>query len=668
LGFFFRPGLELFRQREYEAAVPLLVKSVNSYPLLADHASYYLAESLFQLKQWEKAKKQFEGLIKGYPDSVWIQLAALRLGEVSLDAGKPAEATHRLRQFINDYPDSELAPEARLKLAQAYRQQGQELEAYQAWMRLWVDFPLSRQAKSAESKLDEMAGKGFKREPAPRDWLKRVGKMVKGRQYKDAVEELKTIAQTSLLREDGTFRRRVWLKLGLTLARVKRYDKARNILAGINRGFPASDEARASLYWQMRLASRQGKGRLARELGGRFLSQFPKSSLAAKVLFVLARLAEQEGKEEEASPLYSRIIAEHPADPLALTARWRLGWLSYRRQAWEKAASHFSQLAQASRQASWSERAGFWQGRVLEKLGDKDKAKQIYFDLATRVPLTYYGFQARERFKRLWPESISPLVGRRDGDVDLSSPAMEGDNIHLDKASELSRLGLIPDAKREMYRVLRDIERNRSLIIPVSSLFSRIGDFNRSHLIIRKYFGHIIRSYPGNNTPRLYWQLGYPQGYKELVIKHARQNRLPPELVFAIVREESAFDPDALSRSGAIGLMQILPPTGKYLADETRQKNFSPLSLYDPVLNIQLGSFYISRLLERFSNDKVLAIAGYNAGPNAVSKWVEKKGYSDQEEFVEEIPYRETRLYVKRVLRSYFAYQALYAELVKPND
>ena len=665
---FYRSALDSFRQGRYEAALPLLVKSARSYPLLSDHATYYLAESLRQLKRWEQAHKQFEGLIKDYPDSVWVQLAALRLGEVSLEAGQPAEALRWLKQFIKDYPGTELVPEAWLKLAQAYQLLNNELKAYQAWMRLWVAFPLSRQAATAQTRLDEMARKGFKRMPGPRNWLKRASILAKGRRYKEAVKELKAVTRTTLFRDNPTFRRRVWLKLGLSLARVRRYDEARGILAQISRGFPASGEARTSLYWQIRLAFNQGERQLARKLGLSFLSQFPKSSRSAKVLLILAALAKEGGNEKEATQLYDRIISEYAASPQASTARWGLGWLSYTRQAWKGAVLHFSRLAQASRGSGLREQASFWQGRALEKLGNMDQAKQIHTDLAIRVPLTYYGFRARERLKRLWPGSLPRLAGISDREVDLSPPAFNTGNIHLDRAGELSLLGLVPDAKRELYRVLRDTSEHPGLIIPVSSLFSQIGDFNRSHLIIRKYFGRTISSYPSNDAQLVYWQLGYPQGYRETVLNYARQNGLPAELVFAVVREESAFDPDALSRSGAKGLMQILPATGKDLADETGQKNFSPASLYGPALNIKLGTLYISQLLKRFSNDKVLAIAGYNAGPNAVTQWMAQKGYEDQEEFVEKIPYRETRLYVKRVMRSYFAYQTLYARSSRPND
>jgi soluble lytic murein transglycosylase len=153
----------------------------------------------------------------------------------------------------------------------------------------------------------------------------------------------------------------------------------------------------------------------------------------------------------------------------------------------------------------------------------------------------------------------------------------------------------------------------------------------------------------------------YPRPYYYYVKKYSLRYHIPVNLIYAIIRQESMFDPVCYSSAGAIGLMQIIPPTGYYIAGKVGCRYFNPAFLYRSNLNIQFGSYYLSSLLNEFNGEKYLAVASYNAGPNAVSYW---KNYTLRESkrllFIESIPYNQTRNYVKMVLRNYYIYKALY--------
>jgi len=150
--------------------------------------------------------------------------------------------------------------------------------------------------------------------------------------------------------------------------------------------------------------------------------------------------------------------------------------------------------------------------------------------------------------------------------------------------------------------------------------------------------------------------LAYPQGLLP-VIQTVADHGVDPHLVAAIIREESTYNPSAVSPAGALGLMQVTPQTGEMIAHRLGAEAFNRDRLFDPTYNIKLGSRYLGQLAEKFNHNPIYTIAAYNAGPDIVSKWAQQFGGSDPDEFIETIPYTETRLYVKRVLRTYREYK-----------
>jgi soluble lytic murein transglycosylase len=154
--------------------------------------------------------------------------------------------------------------------------------------------------------------------------------------------------------------------------------------------------------------------------------------------------------------------------------------------------------------------------------------------------------------------------------------------------------------------------------------------------------------------------LAYPLGNPLWINRYAESRNLDPALLCAVILEESRFDPQALSVAGARGLMQIMPATGKDIAKSLKVRPFDEQKLYDPELNIRFGSSYLARLLEEFGGKTYLAVAAYNAGPRAVRDWLARFPGLPEDEFVERIPYAETRNYVVRVLTSRQVYKSLY--------
>ena len=168
-----------------------------------------------------------------------------------------------------------------------------------------------------------------------------------------------------------------------------------------------------------------------------------------------------------------------------------------------------------------------------------------------------------------------------------------------------------------------------------------------------------LKSDNGYGADNRLWPLVYPAGYSDLITKHAISSNLDPFLVYAIIREESWFNKEAVSPAGALGLMQLMPGTAKRVAKESYAGRES---LFDPEVNIELGTRFFSERLSQFDGNIFLAIASYNAGPEAVEKWMNELDGVELDEFIEDIPYKETREYVKKVFRSYMEYNRLYKE------
>ncbi|MGB9613492.1 MAG: lytic transglycosylase domain-containing protein, partial [Candidatus Margulisiibacteriota bacterium] len=250
---------------------------------------------------------------------------------------------------------------------------------------------------------------------------------------------------------------------------------------------------------------------------------------------------------------------------------------------------------------------------------------------------------------------------------DLATGESYQTQIHLEKYKALINLGLANYALAEaryLVNLTSDTEKE-SLQTKLGEILLQCGNYRAPIRFAERKIKKAIYSNTTYSLPKKIWHLAYPKGYWGQVSKQAESFGLDPYLVLAVIREESRFHAQATSRSNAKGLMQIIPKTGKGIAQKLKIKNYRTSKLYDPSLNIKMGSFYLASLLQRFSNNVYLALAGYNGGPSRINSYVNnwyqgKIELIDIDDFIESIPIRETRLYVQKVMGSYFEYQRLY--------
>ena len=206
----------------------------------------------------------------------------------------------------------------------------------------------------------------------------------------------------------------------------------------------------------------------------------------------------------------------------------------------------------------------------------------------------------------------------------------------------------------------KGIGSNRAALFELSGLLYQAGDYYRSLRILRIYFQDLI-SENGNGLPPGFWKRVYPFAIVDMIRMESVPGSADPYIVAAVIREESAFNREAISVAGAVGLMQLMPSTAEWVSDKIGRPDFEPGLLVQPEVNIRLGSWYLGHLARQFDGSLIPTIASYNAGPDAVSAWMDKRPPTKDswDEFIESIPFSETRAFTKRVLRSYTEYLRL---------
>ncbi len=252
-----------------------------------------------------------------------------------------------------------------------------------------------------------------------------------------------------------------------------------------------------------------------------------------------------------------------------------------------------------------------------------------------------------------------PEATEEDKSIPLSSSQDPRIVQRLERARQLIALDMQDYAKWELYEIERRTS-NKDYLKALMTEYEKVGHFNRSSRIATDSFGAIRRS-GGIEGQRNFWEKAYPKAHVQYVSEYSRKFGIPPEMVWAIMRAESSYKKDAISPVGALGLMQVMPKTGTKISELMGDKNFEPRSLLEPQMAIKVGTKYLSRMFKVFEGNRALVAASYNAGPHRVLLWLSRFGTLDEDEFIEHIPFVETRNYVKKVMANYQVYAHLYS-------
>jgi soluble lytic murein transglycosylase len=285
----------------------------------------------------------------------------------------------------------------------------------------------------------------------------------------------------------------------------------------------------------------------------------------------------------------------------------------------------------------------------------REAAEAFRTILHTAPDQHYYWFLARKRLGHLSKTGLPPLPA---ADA-INRKAIESNTLRARKARALRALGLDDDAVEEYSNQIRTHPEDRGALAETCRAFLDLERYDKAVWLAGQILRPIFVQDNGKPPIPEYWQCLYPRAHWSVVHEQATRQGLDPFLVTALMREESGFSPRVVSGAGARGLMQLMPQTAEMVARE-HNLAFGLVPLESPDMNIRLGTIHLANLIRDTGGNLSLALAGYNAGRQQVRQWRDRLGYSDEEEFTEDIPYTETRNYVKRVLGSYLRYSSLY--------
>jgi soluble lytic murein transglycosylase len=449
-------------------------------------------------------------------------------------------------------------------------------------------------------------------------------------------------------------------RAGRSLHRGKQIDAALNAYNRVAQQYPQSPEAPRALIRILQIADPSQ----AVAVADRIVATYPDTAAEALIKKV-DLLQEKLGSPQAASVARNLLLTKYTNSNEAGEIYWRIAKAHANAGNLKQAVQSVQILTNNAPDSAIAAEASFWGGKWATRMGDRTTARQLFEFAVRKHPESYFAWRSASSLG--W--QVGDLTTARNVILSLSLPSVRhGLPAGSAQFQELFVLGMNQDASDRWQFETRG---KRSLT--PREIFTdgviRVGVYDNL-LGIRKLESlDTIDVSPSDRADikilqqqPIYWQSLYPFPYWEAVTNRSKERQLSPLLVLGLMRQESRFESQILSRSGAVGLMQIMPDTGQWISSKTGIGNYA---LNNPEDNINFGTWYLDYTHKTNGNNSMLAVASYNAGPGAIGRWVESRGLGDLDEFVNNIPYEETRGYVERVFANYWNYMRLYAPQVQ---
>ena len=644
-----------YDRRQYAEAIRLL--NAARQPKLADYSAYYLAAAKIETEDYAGARKDLASLEAFTPASPFGARGRLLEGRALLKAGDAAAAIRELREYYGELPQ----PGGDALLGEAYEAAGDLPHAASFQQRVYYYFPASDEAVSAATALARLETRMGDAYPPPMAPLmfSRVEKLIAARRYSDARKDLETL--TAEL--GGEDRERARVKTGAVEYTMKEYRAAARYLENLEIKSPEPDAER--LYYLAECGRHLDDDPMTdRSLKG--LEKYPRSPWRLKALTSAANKFLVSNQPERYEPLYRACAENFPDEPEAATCDWKVVWAAYmqrRRNVTDKLRDHVTRFP-ASPNAS---AALYYLGRQAEAARDSAGAAAYYTRLVERYPAFYYGLLAAERMRQvaLARATPSPQVSAFLNSLAIPPRRFPEDHTpsaatktRIERARLLSQAGLDSLAEAELrFGAKTDAQPHLMAVELARMAPSPAQGLRHMKSLVSDYF-----AVPVDAAPKSLWEPLFPLPYRSELVKATTLTDLDPSIVAGLIRQESEFNPKAVSRMKAMGLTQVRPVTGRELARRAGIAKFSTAMLFQPSVNLRLGTMMLRRSLDRWGGKWEQTLAAYNAGPARAESWSTWGDFQEQSEFVETIPFTETREYVQSVLRNAARYRALYGD------
>ena len=632
-----------FDQKNYAAAVPLLQQAADSYPEVAPFLKLRIVEADRAMGQFAAAATAASQIVQQTPASTAATIARLRLPAIDASLGDAAQ-TNAAFEATKSIGIDELTEPDFLALAADLDKARRADLAAQLRMRLLTTYPQGRETEDVYDKLRAAT-------PSPLDALS----------FDDS------------------------LAIARSLAAHDRYDQALDMFRHIQQRFPQS--ATSSEYQAVRLRALFNSRHYTD-----FLNETGQGRLDARLELLRARAAWRTGANEQFLAGLRQVEHDYPDSREANEAKilrskyyttdethydlairnlqdaidnndlgsegenlWSLGFTYILAGMENDALRVFDDYARRFPDGDYLSNSLFWAGKIFAKRGDTAGRDAKWQQLEQLYPYSYFAWRART----LAGDTTMPPSDIANGNVFPNIDVAALNEPRITTVTELASLNLMRDATREMKALAAAYPDNPAVAFRLADLYVQAGEPFNANAVLQRRFKPFIR-HGGSGIPHRFWEILFPLSHWDTIQQEAAKRQLDPYLIAAIIRQESGFEPTIVSNAGAVGIMQIMPAEAATIAAKAGLPPPSRQDLFDPNVNIAIGAAEFSQKLANESGNPILAIAAYNAGEEAVGRWLAHTPIDDVDLFVEAIPYAETRLYVKTVSRNRFEYRRIY--------
>jgi len=616
--------------------------------VLADYADYLTAQAYLQSNQLPQAELVLNDFVTKYPDSIFVANVPVLQANLFIQENNPQKALAVLNRHLGEPVAGHV--DFQLAMAKAELLAGRTAEGSQMLEHVYLDYPLSIEAGYARAQLlssGTLATMAITARRRHADALYDAG------HYTDAEEEYRSLAAQADV-DEAT-------RSALLVAAAECDWKLKRLSASELNAIPDSNDETGArrMYLQMEFARDRDDSGTQQSLVAQMETRFPASPWLAEALYSSGNMYLLKKDFPNAITYYGELARRFPQSKYASSAHWRSGWLNYRLGNYSEAARIFDEQIRLYPGSHEAPSALYWRAHIYEAQENKPASAAEYYRTVLRLyPHYYYGMLSQQRLAALGtvaPERIAILDAMQPEAVPELSDDVPEDDPHVVKAQLLANAGLNEYIEPEIRAAEGSDEWGA---FAEAEIYASYGESWRAMRLLKRAIP-FYTSAPIEAIPVAYWRILFPQNYWTDIKADAEKNGLDPYMVASLIRQETEFNPTAISNKNAYGLMQLLPAVGRSMAKEEGVRHFSTNDLLNPSTNILLGTLYLKQTLDKFGGQPEYAFAAYNAGDDRVTDWQSVGNYHGMDEFVESIPFTETREYVQAIVRNEEIYRQL---------
>jgi soluble lytic murein transglycosylase len=646
-----------FADGQYPQAEAAYRQATQSGAALADYADYLGAQAAVAAKDYGTAGALLDHFAVRHPASIFVNAAPILLANAYLLAGNPGGAVSVLVPLNGTQAANRT--DFRLALGKAYAATGNTAQAATLFRGIYLHDPLSAEAAAAKTQLQAL------NVPLTAPERKtHADAMFNAKHYEVAAVEYRSIKhdEAGLSQADQDALEIYAAVCDLRLKRLSKSDVSKLPITN-------DDSAALKLYMESELARNENDFSRHDELVTQLTGTYPHSRWLEEALYSGGNMYLLRHDYTNAIAQYTSLVEHFPKSLYAPTAEWRAAWLNYRMRRYTDAAKLMDQHIVDYPGSDEVPGALYWRGRIYEEAeSNPGQALNFYTALDERYPNSYYALLARQKLAQFAnvtrPAEASALAQLAPLPPPVLIAVLPENDPHLIKARLLANAALNEYIQPEIDQSATSPQWGA---LAIAEIYSSFGETTRS-LQSMKHSGLPFFSTPVPEVPHIYWTLLFPRPYWDAIVANAQTDGLDPYLVASLIRQESEFNAGAVSRANAVGLMQVEPSTGKSEARKMGIKHFNANELLDPRTNLQIGEVDLKRAIDRYNGQLEYALAAYNAGDVPVRNWIAYGDYKDMPEWVESIPYTETREYVQAILRNREIYREVYAHEAEAHE